>query len=140
MTWSGRAMIALTLLCGCAVSCRRGRAVRRRAGLAPSQETSSVWASAVTADRFEAAQVEFDVSAGLRTGIAFRPDAGWDFRVAWTYVPTSAGASIAPGGQLAIPEFFSGFLSGDAYAFTAASVDWRLNYHVLDFEPGTTSR
>ncbi len=137
MTWLRRTMIALTLLFGCAAA--------RAEGVAPfvdvlawqvSQETSSTWASVFANDSFTAANLQFDVSAGLRTGLMFKPDNPWDFRAYWTYLPAAQSAELAPTNGLVVPEFFSGFLSGDDFAFTRAAIDWRLDFHTFDFEAG----
>ena len=101
-----------------------------------SQEPSSVWSSNVTADSFSPANVDFGWDTGLRTGFAFQTEeCDWDTKLYWTHFATSAHAASDPG-DLVIPEFFSAFLSGDSFLFTAGAIDWDLNYNTFDFELG----
>lgn len=109
-----------------------------------SQETSSVWASVISSDpatsteTFTPAQVDFDWNAGLRAGFEFTPDESlWSSQLYWTYFPTEQTASIADGAHLILPESFSGFISGlDAFLFTAASIEWELDYNTIDLVAG----
>lgn len=109
----------------------------------PSEETSSIWSSAVTTsdslNTFSAANVQFDWNAGLRIGLAHRRDEqSWDAKLYWTSFRSSGNASYPSGGQAIIPEFFSGFVSGDALIFDGAKVDWGLTFNTVDFELGRT--
>ncbi|RCS48233.1 hypothetical protein DTL42_13590 [Bremerella cremea] len=104
-----------------------------------SAETSSVWASEVPllAREFEANNLEFGWNTGFRAGIEFKPTEWlWDVRFTVTHFATSQDASIADGLNLVIPEFFSGFLSGDSFDFTTASVDWSIKYTTFDWDIG----
>ena len=104
-----------------------------------SAETSSVWASEVPllVDEFEATNIEFGWSPGFRAGAEIKPPGSlWDVRLAVTHFSTSQDASIEDGLNLVIPEFFSGFLSGDSFDFTTASVDWSIQYTTFDMELG----
>ncbi|MCO6047162.1 Lpg1974 family pore-forming outer membrane protein [Aeoliella sp. ICT_H6.2] len=105
----------------------------------PSAATSAVWASVVTEDEFEAKGVDFDWGAGYRAGLLLEPTGWlWDMNLEVTHFTTTAASDVPEGLHLVIPEFFSGFLSGDSFEFTSASLDWQLNYTVFDFEAGHT--
>ncbi len=108
-----------------------------------SEEASSIWSSVVTVNPFNAqttfapANVQFNWNAGMRIGIAYvPPEQEWDFKLYWTYFRTSQNLSVAPGGQLVVPEFFSGFLSGDSGSFTSAALTWSLIFNTIDLEAG----
>lgn len=104
-----------------------------------SAETSSVWASEVPllASEFEANNIEFGWNAGYRAGLLIQPPQWhWDVQFTVTHFNTSQSAGVQDGLNLVIPEFFSGFLSGDAFDFTAASVDWTIKYTTFDLEVG----
>lgn len=111
-----------------------------------SEETSSIWSSVIsqsTSDpgnpttTFAASDVQFGWNAGLRTGFLVEPEAWlWDFQLSWTHFRTAADAAVPAGQHLVLPEFFSGFLSGDAYFFTSAALDWHLAYDTIDLEAG----
>lgn len=104
-----------------------------------SAETSSVWASEVplTAREFEATNIDFGWNAGYRAGLLIHPPEWlWDVQFTVTHFSTSQDAAIADGLNLVIPEFFSGFLSGDSFDFTEASVDWSIKYTTFDLEVG----
>lgn len=102
-----------------------------------SEETSSVWSSTVSASSFSAENVGFGWEPGFRVGLAREPaEGGWDARLSWTYFHTSADAAVPPGAHAVVPEFFSGFVSGDAFSFDSASLNWSLVHHVLCLEAG----
>lgn len=106
-----------------------------------SEETSSVWASVVSGDgsasTFAASQAQFPWDAGLRAGFLFEPDdSPWDAKLSWTHFVTSQNQALNGGDQLVVPEFFSGFLSGDAFLFTNAALDWQFAFNTIDFEVG----
>ncbi len=102
-----------------------------------SAESSSVWASEIplTAPEFEATNLEFGWQPGYRAGLLVNPNAWlWDVKFTVTHFSTSQHDSIQDGLNLVIPEFFSGFLSGDSFDFTTASVDWTIKYTTFDLE------
>ncbi|WP_339911001.1 Lpg1974 family pore-forming outer membrane protein [Symmachiella dynata] len=111
-----------------------------------SEETSSVWASAVSLSdspetgpttTFSPTDIDFDWNAGLRTGLEFQTDdSAWSAKLYWTHYVTSDRAAFTSEDQLVIPEFFSGFASGDAFLFTNAAIDWELALNTFDFEVG----
>ena len=108
-----------------------------------SEQTSSIWSSVVAIDplngqtTFAPADVRFNWNAGMRIGIAHVPqEQGWDVKLYWTYFRTSQNVSVAPGSGLVLPEFFSGFVSGDSSAFTAAALTWSLVFNTVDLEAG----
>jgi len=108
-----------------------------------SEETSSVWSSTVTTSdsshTFSASNVEFDWNAGFRIGFAHEPDKrSWDAKLYWTYFRSSENTAIPSGKHAIAPEFFSGFVSGDAGIFDGAALDWGLNFNTIDFELGRT--
>ncbi|MBN1909372.1 MAG: hypothetical protein JW818_06515 [Pirellulales bacterium] len=106
-----------------------------------SEETSSIWSSAVTTaadpNTFSASNVRFGWSPGFRVGLSHEPDSrSWDTRLYWTYFRSSENAAIPIGAHNAAPEFFSGFVSGDLWAFDNAAMNWSVTYHTVDFELG----
>ena len=145
-----RRLLRLTLLLVLLVACRQASA----AGVTPygdvlvwhaSEETSSIWSSTIaesgTTHSFSAANVDFDWDPGFRIGLAHQRDAeSWDTRLYWAYFHTSADMSQAPGLDVIIPEFFSGFISGSDLLFDSAALNWGLSYNTLDFELGRTIR
>lgn len=144
MTLISRFILLLILLTGCSDAIAQG--VTPFADVLvwhPSEETSSVWSSAVTLSEslntFSPANVQFDWNAGFRIGLAHRRDQqSWDAKLYWTSFRTSADAAYPLGGQLTIPEFFSGFISGDARFFDGAKLDWGFTFNTIDFELGRT--
>ena len=54
----------------------------------------------------------------------------------WTYFRTSQDAEVASGTSMVIPEFFSGFVSGDTYFYLQGWLDWNLTYNTIDLEAG----
>jgi hypothetical protein len=139
-----RLILLLLFLCGC---CRA-----TAEGVSPfgnvlvwqaSEQTSSIWANAVTSSgslkTFSAANVDFDWNAGFRIGIAHEPEEpAWDTKIYWTSFRSSANASFPAGEQEIVPEFFSGLVSGDAKIFDGANIDWDLKFNTIDFELGHT--
>ena len=144
MTRIARLFLFLIFLTGCSTAIAQG--VTPFADVLvwhPSEETSSVWSSAVTLSEslntFSPANVQFDWNAGFRIGLAHRRDRqSWDAKLYWTSFRSSADAAYPVGGQLTIPEFFSGFISGDAIFFDGAKLDWGFTFNTVDFELGRT--
>ncbi len=111
-----------------------------------SEETSSIWASAVTSSTspstgptttFSPTDIDFGWNGGLRAGFAFQSDdSDWSASLYWTHFGTSATSAFTSEDQLVIPEFFSGFLSGDSFFFTNAAIDWQLTLNTFDLEVG----
>lgn len=132
-------VLSLTLLFAC-WSVASGEGVTPYAELLcwrPSAATSAVWASVVTDGEFEAKGVEFDWGTGYRAGLRMEPSGWlWDTNLEVTHFSTSAASTVPEGLHLVIPEFFSGFLSGDGFEFTSASLDWDLSYTTFDLEAG----
>ncbi len=144
MTLFVRLTMLLVLLAGCS------RAIAQ--GVTPfadvlvwhaSEETSSVWSSTITTSgsthAFSADNAQFDWNAGFRVGFAHQPDEqAWDARLCWTNFGSSASAASPVGNQAIVPEFFSGFVSGDAGVFDSAALNWDLTFNTIDFEVGRT--
>ncbi|MBA4032718.1 MAG: hypothetical protein C0478_17765 [Planctomyces sp.] len=111
-----------------------------------SEETSSTWASVVSETPsgspdprsvFAAQQLDFNWSPGFRVGVNIAPEtSNWDWTLALTNFSTSQGAEIPDGDHLVLPEFFSGFVSGDGFSFTTASLDWSIRMTTFDIEAG----
>jgi len=106
-----------------------------------SQETSSIWSSALTRvgsdATFSGQNVDFGWDAGFRVGVAHDPGGYlWDSKMTWTHWTTSAEASIAAGEAFVMPEFFSGFVNVDAWFVDQAAVRWDLTLNQIDFEIG----
>jgi hypothetical protein len=104
-----------------------------------SEETSSTWSSLVTSgppSTFAASDIHFNWSPGFRIGLAHEPqeEGFWDTRLYWTYFRTASSATVGNGTVL--PEFFSGFLSGDSVFFNSGAVDWSLSFNNIDLEAG----
>jgi hypothetical protein len=108
-----------------------------------SQETSSIWSSAITGSgsngTFSAENIDFGWDAGFRVGVTHDPgERSWDSKLSWTHFGTSAEASLPPGEALIVPEFFSGFVNLDAWIVDQAAVRWDLTLNEIDFEIGRT--
>lgn len=104
-----------------------------------SQETSSNWATVISgANRtldFDATNINFHWSPGFRGGFQYEsPCSSWDTKFYWTYFQTKKSNGFSIADQIIIPEFFSGFLSGNF--FFGANINWQLVINTLDFELG----
>ena len=104
-----------------------------------SEETSAVWSNVVSSSSsgssFSAETMQFDWSPGFRVGFGHQsaPDS-WDANLYWTYFRTSQDAAVR--GDIIVPEFFSGAISGDGRAFSSGAIDWNLTYNTIDLEAG----
>ena len=144
MTLFTRLALLLALLAGCSAAMAEG--------VMPfgdvlvwhaSEETSSIWSSTITTSgtpqTFSAENVQFDWNAGFRIGFAHQADSqSWDARLYWTNFRSTDNTEIPPGNHLIVPEFFSGFVSGDAGIFNSAALHWNLTFNNIDFEFGRT--
>ena len=104
-----------------------------------SEEPSAVWSNAVNlypaGSSFSAETMQFDWSPGFRVGFGHQADKdSWDAKLYWTYFRTSQDAAVS--GDIVIPEFFSGAISGDGRDYNAAAIDWNLTYNTIDLEAG----
>lgn len=102
-----------------------------------SQETTSTWASVITAPKanttqFAVENVPFSWNTGFKLGVLFEPDCFWDTKLYWTYFPTRKSRHMRPGAQAILPEFFSGFLSNDI--FLGSHLNWRFIMNTADLE------
>lgn len=104
-----------------------------------SEQTNAVWTNAIgfpitnKTTTYGAPNIQYNWNAGFRGGIAYDFPRFWDTKLYWTHLPTSANSSyVAASNEIMTPEFFSGFLSGDA--FTSADINWKIFYNTLDFE------
>jgi hypothetical protein len=105
----------------------------------PSEEASAVWSNvhstSPSGSALSAETVQFDWSPGFRIGFGHQSDPeAWDAKLYWTYLRTSQDAAVS--GDIVVPEFFSGAISGDGRSFNTASIDWSLTYNTIDFEAG----
>jgi len=77
--------------------------------------------------------LSFPWSQGFRGGVGYAPASRFlDTSLYWTFFPaTGHGTANAPY-QILVPEFFSGFVSGDI--FFSAGIDWRLYMNTIDLE------
>jgi hypothetical protein len=104
-----------------------------------SEETSAVWsnvfASSASGSSLSAETMQFDWSPGFRVGFGHQlaPDS-WDVKLYWTYFRTSNEAAAS--GDIVVPEFFSGAISGDGRSFSSGAIDWSLTYNTIDLEAG----
>lgn len=101
-----------------------------------SEQTDSVWANdigfpAANHVTYSTPNLKFNWSSGFRGGISYAFPAFWDVTLAWTHLPTSKNVNYDAGaGHVLTPEFFSGFLSSDA--FTSANINWQIAMNVVD--------
>lgn len=108
-----------------------------------SQQTSSVWSSAITTseayDTFSSENVDFGWDPGFRVGFAHDPgELSWDTKLYWTRFRTAAEASLPPGSGTIAPEFFSGFVNVTAGKIEEAALRWDLMLNTIDFDVGRT--
>ncbi len=97
-----------------------------------SQETASTWATVVATDEFSEKNNDFGWDAGFRGGFTFETESFADIKLYWTHFSTDSDAKIPIAGHLVIPEFFSGFLSGDI--FFGAKQNWDIEMNMVDLE------
>jgi len=103
-----------------------------------SEQTASSWSSDITTPQpgdvtFSPENINFDSSRGLRLGVIYEPASHfWDTTLYWTYFPTKTTSSVARGAQILVPEFFSGFLSGNF--FFGGSINWQIVMNTIDLE------
>lgn len=104
-----------------------------------SQEANSTWATFVketnanTID-LDATNVDFDWDLGFRGGALYESANTWDAELFWTYFHTKTNSNFNVGRQIVLPEFFSGFISGNF--FFGANMDWRLTMNMVDLKFG----
>jgi len=105
-----------------------------------SQEATSTWASVVSIPAsgiidFDATDVDFGWNTGFRVGAEYKPKyLDLDTRLYWTHFNESADNSVRLGLQVVLPEFFSGFTSGNT--FFGADMQWHLMFNMVDVDIG----
>lgn len=104
-----------------------------------SQQTASTWASVLKSSQrtldVDATNVDFGWNKGFRGGVLHQLDCTqWDTGLYWTYFSAKANNEFSIGDQIVIPEFFSGFLSGNF--FFGANLNWQLTMNMVDIEVG----
>lgn len=105
-----------------------------------SQETSSTWANIVSRPQsnvvdFDATNVDFSWNSGFRGGFLYEPTRNSrEIGIYWTYFPAKSSSNFNVGEQIVIPEFFSGFASGNL--FFGANLDWKIMMNMFDLELG----
>lgn len=103
-----------------------------------SEQDASIWATQVTStsstrERYVPSNVSFDASPGFKLGMAAESDTGeWQGKAYWTSYGTKTNSNYRLNFQLVIPEFFSGFLSGNY--FFGANSNWDINLNTLDLQ------
>lgn len=102
-----------------------------------SEQTSTSWANVITSPTsnttdFSPKNVDFNWHHGFRGGFLYEPTCDWETKLYWTYFAADKNIHYAPAAQIIIPEFFSGFLSGDI--FFGANLNWQLVMNTIDFE------
>lgn len=99
-----------------------------------SEQPASTWASVstFTLDEYKAENNNFGWSPGVRLGVSYEPDALFDTTLYWTYFSTQSKDTIPLGPHLVIPQFFSGFLSGNL--FFGASSQWDMTMNMVDLQ------
>ncbi len=105
-----------------------------------SEETAATWSTIVresspnTVD-MNATNIGFDWDLGFRGGAAYESaDNFWDSELFWTYFASKTSSNFNVGRQIVLPEFFSGFVSGNI--FFGANINWRLTMNTVDLKVG----
>lgn len=105
-----------------------------------SQQTASTWANIVSkpssnAVDFDATNIDFNWDLGFRGGFSYEPTRNTkELGFYWTYFPAKSTCNFHVGEQIVIPEFFSGFVSGNL--FFGANLEWQIIMNMFDFELG----
>lgn len=108
--------------------------------LTASEQTAAIWSSDVTSTTsqgfvFSPKNTDFDWDHGFRAGLSYLPDNQfWETRLYWTNYKTQATDNHRTSTQIILPDFFSGFLSGNY--FFGANLDWNLRMNSVDIEAG----
>lgn len=102
-----------------------------------SEETGSSWASDITSPRtgavtFTPENINFNIRPGARLGVSYEAKSFWNTRLYWTYYSTNTSSNAIRGPQILVPEFFSGFLSGDL--FFGGNVNWHIVMNMIDLD------
>ena len=104
----------------------------------PSEASSAAWAtvaSTVPANPTDLTpeSIDFDSDYGVRLGLTYQPTSNYfDTSLYYTAFTTDADNHVPVGNQLIVPEFFSGFLSGNV--FFGADADWQIALHEVDLQ------
>lgn len=100
-----------------------------------SEESTSFWANGSSLSNpavLNPPNINFGYSHGFRGGFSYQPDQLWDLKFYWTYLPANQTMSITTPDQVLVPEFFSGFLSGNF--FFGSQLNWTIYMNTLDLE------
>lgn len=103
-----------------------------------SEASSAAWAttaSTVPANPTDLTpeSIDFDPDYGVRLGLTYQPSSSYfDTSLYYTTFTTDASNNVPVGNQLIVPEFFSGFLSGNV--FFGANADWDIALRELDLQ------
>lgn len=104
-----------------------------------SEQTAGIWSNEIPLSSFFAPdqfayspqEINFNWSRGFRGGVHYVTENDvWDTAFVWTYFPAESSPSHNTGAQIIIPNFFSGYVSGNY--FFGASLDWLLNMNMFD--------
>lgn len=110
--------------------------------LQASQATSSYWSliAAAPANRtidLNAADVSFDWDPGFRLGAKYESDSNFlDSELYWTFFRATTNNTVGLTDQIIIPQFFSGYLSGNV--FFGGNTDWSITMNMLDYDINRT--
>jgi len=105
-----------------------------------SEQTDGMWSSVITFPKpgksdFTPDNIHFNSNVGARGGLGYQAKNNlWDAKLFWTYMPASTEEKRPVGDQLILPEFFSGFVSKDA--FIGADIEWQLIMNMVELEVG----
>lgn len=101
------------------------------------EDTSAIWSSEISVASanqlvFAPKNIQFDWNHGFRLGANIEPNHFFDTKAYWTHYNTTSRVSHSADTQIILPEFFSGFLSGNL--FFSAGLDWDFTYNTFDLE------
>lgn len=103
-----------------------------------SQQSASIWATQVTSnsytrERYGPANIGLDYSPGFKLGIQNTSASDvWQNQFYWTSYGAKTNSNYRINLQLLIPEFFSGFLSGNY--FFGANSNWDIQMNTVDLQ------
>jgi len=112
--------------------------------LQPSQQTSSTWATIITSGTvtgvrtidISATNIKFNYAPGVRAGLEYIFNDNWSSNFSYSYLNTATSQDVRMSSQVIVPEFFSGFLSGNF--FFGADINWRILFNTIDLDVGKT--
>lgn len=99
-----------------------------------SEQTAASWANATTTseNKLTFKNDNFRWDPGFRGGVTLKPASFFDAKLYWTSFTNESNDRIPTGVHVVVPEYFSGFISGNF--FFGARQKWRIRMNTLDFE------